>query len=73
MNILYMHILQPKHTKLSKEDTAKLLLKYNISLSQLPKISKKDPAVPEGCETGDLLKIDRKNEDGVEEYFRVVV
>ena len=68
-----MHILQSKHTKLSKEDSAKLLLKYNISLSQLPKISKDDPAAPEGCETRDLLKIERKSGDGVEEYFRVVV
>ena len=68
-----MHTLQPKHVKLSKEDSVKLLTKYNVSISQLPKISKKDPAVPEGCETGDLLKIERKNEDSVEEYFRVVV
>jgi DNA-directed RNA polymerase subunit H len=68
-----MHILQPKHTKLSKEDVAKLLLKYNISLSQLPKISKKDPAIPEGCETGDLIEVERKCDDGVDEYFRVVV
>ena len=68
-----MHTLQPKHVKLSKEDSVKLLTKYNVSLSQLPKISKKDPAVPEGCETGDLLKIERKNDDSVEEYFRVVV
>ena len=68
-----MHTLQPKHVKLSKEDSVKLLTKYNVSISQLPKISKKDPAVPEGCETGDLLKIERKNDDTVEEYFRVVV
>ncbi len=68
-----MHILQPKHTKLSKEDVAKLLQTYNISLSQLPKISKKDPAVPEGCETGEILKIERKSDDEIEEYFRVVV
>ena len=68
-----MHTLQPKHVKLSKEDSVKLLTKYNVSISQLPKISKKDPAAPEGCETGDLLKIERKNEDSVEEYFRVVV
>lgn len=68
-----MHTLQPKHVKLSKEDSVKLLTKYNVSISQLPKISKKDPAVPEGCETGDLLKIERKNDDSVEEYFRVVV
>ena len=68
-----MHVLQPKHSKLKQEEIQKILEKYNISLAQLPKISKKDPAVPEGCETGDLLKIERKNDDTVEEYFRVVV
>lgn len=67
-----MHTLQPKHMKLSKEDLAKLLAKYNVSLSQLPKISKKDPAVPEGVNSGDVLRIERKNEDKIEEYYRVV-
>jgi DNA-directed RNA polymerase subunit H len=67
-----MHVLQPKHTKLSKEDLSKLLAKYNVSLSQLPKISRKDPAVPEGMNVGDVLRIERKNEEKIEEYFRVV-
>jgi len=38
-------------------------------LSQLPKISKKDPALPEGVETGDVIKISRPNEI----YYRVVI
>ncbi|MBP7708054.1 DNA-directed RNA polymerase subunit H [Candidatus Pacearchaeota archaeon] len=69
-----MHILQPKHSKLKQDDVKKLLVKYNISLSQLPKISKEDVAVVTlGVETGDVIKIERKIETGVEEYFRVVV
>lgn len=68
-----MHELQPKHSKLKKEDVAKLLSKYNISLSQLPRVSKDDPALPEGCITGDVVKIDRKTDKGAEEYFRVVI
>ena len=68
-----MHALQSKHIKLSKEETEKLLEKFNIALSQLPRISKKDPAVPEGCKVGDVLKIERKTDEGVEEYFRVIV
>ena len=68
-----MHELQPKHSKLKKEDVAKLLSKYNISLSQLPRVSKDDPALPEGSVTGDVVKIERKTDKGVEEYLRVVV
>ncbi len=68
-----MHILQPKLTKLKKEEINKLLSNFNISLSQLPKISKKDSSLPEDSETGDVFKVERKTEQGVEEYFRVVV
>lgn len=67
-----MHILQPKHTKVSEEELSKLLEKYNISVTQLPKISIKDPAVPQGCKKGDVLKIERKGEIN-EVYYRVVV
>lgn len=68
-----MHILQPKHSKLKQEDISKILKEYNLALAQLPKISKKDAAVPEECNVGDVIKIERKNEHGVQEYFRVVV
>lgn len=69
-----MHILQPKHSKLKKDEVDKLVSKYNISLSQLPKISKEDSAVIElSVGIGDVIKIDRKTSDGSEEYFRVVV
>ena len=64
-----MHALQPKHTKLTEKEVKELLERLNIALVQLPKISKKDPALPEGCETGDAVKISRANE----EYFRVVI
>jgi DNA-directed RNA polymerase subunit H (RpoH/RPB5) len=68
-----MHILQPKHSKLKQEEVAKILVKYNIALSQLPKISKKDSALPEECKVGEVIKIERKTEDGIQEYFRVVI
>ena len=64
-----MHILQPKHIRLSDKDAEELLKKLNISKSQLPKIFLSDPALPEGCNIGDIIKIERTN--GV--YFRVVV
>ena len=69
-----MHILQPKHTKLKAEEVKKLLDKHNISVSQLPKIKKDDISVPENCITGDILKIERKEEDGrMDVYYRVIV
>ncbi len=67
-----MHILQPKHTKLKQNEVKDLLEKYNISMAQLPKIKSEDHAVPEGCVQGDVLKIERKEDDKVHLYFRVV-
>jgi DNA-directed RNA polymerase subunit H len=64
-----MHVLQPKHAKLSSNEAEKVLNEYNIALAQLPKISKKDPALQEGCETGDVVKISRIDEV----YYRVVI
>ncbi|MDP1696044.1 MAG: DNA-directed RNA polymerase subunit RpoH/Rpb5 C-terminal domain-containing protein [archaeon] len=67
-----MHILQPKHTKLKPQEIKDLLEKYNISLSQLPKIKSTDPAILQGYVPGDVLKIERKTEDKVYFYYRVV-
>jgi len=64
-----MHVLQPKHIRLSDKDAEELLKKLNISKSQLPKIFLTDPALPEGCEIGDIIKIERTNNV----YYRVVV
>lgn len=68
-----MHILQPKHSKLSEKEVEDLLGKLNISKAQLPKILSTDPGLPEGCEVGDIIKIEKKEGDKVNLYFRVVV
>lgn len=68
-----MHILQPKHTKLNEKETEELLNKLNISKAQLPKILSNDAALPEGCIPGDVIKIERKDEEGTVLYYRVVV
>lgn len=65
-----MHILQPKHIKLSEKESEKVLKKYNLSKSQLPKILSTDSALPEGCTPGDIIKIERK---GKKPFYRVVV
>ena len=70
-----MHILQPKHIKLNEKDVQELLERLNISKAQLPKIFLSDPALPEGCEVGDIVRIERKDPDTGElnTYYRAVV
>ena len=68
-----MHVLQPKHTKLKPEEVKALVAKYNISASQLPKIKMSDPGIPEGCVSGDVIKIERSLGDKSSIYYRVVV
>lgn len=68
-----MHILQPKHSKLKKEEAEKILAELNISKAQLPKITSEDPALPKDCETGDVIKIERKFGEKTTFYYRVVV
>ena len=64
-----MHALQPKQTKIEPQEVEKILKKYNLALTQLPKISAKDPTLEEDCKKGDVIKIERKKET----YFRVVI
>jgi len=67
------HILQPKHTLLKQKEVEEILEKFNVSISQLPKIKITDAAIPEGANVGDVVKIERKDETGTHPYFRVVV
>ena len=68
-----MHTLQPKTSKLSVQEKEKFLKEKNIAIAQLPKIRAIDPSAPEGCETGDVVKIERKMTDKTVYYYRVVV
>lgn len=68
-----MHILQPKHSKISKKEEEELLHKLNISKTQLPKIKETDSALPENVSIGDVIKIERKDQDSVVVFYRVVV
>jgi len=67
-----MHILQPRHTKLKSEEVKEVLENFNISLTQLPKIRSDDPGIPEGCQKGEIIKIERKEGDESLFYYRVV-
>lgn len=68
-----MHALEPKHTKLKQEEIDKLLAELNVSLAQLPKIKLNDPALPEGCEISDVIKIERIIDNKKYSYYRVVI
>jgi DNA-directed RNA polymerase subunit H len=68
-----MHVLQPKHSKLSKKEEEELLTRINISKTQLPKIKISDAALPEGMKVGDIIKIERKDEGEINVYYRVVI
>lgn len=68
-----MHILQPKHVKLNEKETEELLDKLNITRAQLPKILSSDPALPENCKVGDVIKIEREDKGKINLYYRVVV
>lgn len=69
------HKLIPKHAKLSDDEVQKLLEQFNISLRQLPKIMKSDPAL-KTIETkpGDIIKIERVSPTvGKVNFYRVVI
>ena len=54
---------------MSEKEVEELLNKLNISKTQLPRILLSDPALPEDCEVGDVIKI--KRAEGI--YFRVII
>ena len=69
-----MHILQPKHSKVSAVEAKEMLRKYNISTFQLPKIKVTDKALPKEAKINDIIKIERKTATGEKAfYYRLVV
>lgn len=67
-----MHVLQPTHIKLKPQESEKMFAELNISPAQLPKIKITDPALPDGCEISDIIKIERSIEGKKTYYYRVV-
>jgi len=53
------HELVPEHTVLDEETVEEVLADYEIERTELPKIKRKDPALPEDAEIGDVIKIVR--------------
>jgi len=70
------HVLVPKHTRISKEESIELMEKYLIKGKlQMPFILHNDVIAKWlGLKQGDIVKIDRYNENsGISYYYRVCV
>ena len=64
------HTLVPKHQKLSDKEKENVLKKYNITLIELPKISKKDSAIKHlNPKSGEVIKITRNSPTAGEAIF----
>lgn len=64
------HSLVAKHVKLSEKEKSEVLQKYNISVFELPRIFKSDPAVKNlELKEGDVVKILRKSLTAGESVF----
>lgn len=69
------HGLVPEHVLLSEKEKKMLFEQYNISLSDLPKISAADSAIQHlKAKPGDVIKIIRKSPTaGHADYYRGVI
>jgi DNA-directed RNA polymerase subunit H len=68
------HVLVPSHELVSAEEKAKILARYGVQPSQLPRINPQDPAIRHlGVKQGDLIKITRKSQTaGESTFYRIV-
>ena len=53
------HTLVPDHSVLPEEDLEGVLEEYDIDRTDLPKIKRRDPALPDDAEVGDVIRIVR--------------
>lgn len=69
------HMLVPKHKILDKKEIEAVCKKYGITVKDLPKILKDDPAVKMlGAKPGDVVSIERTSSTaGMSVYYRTVI
>ena len=53
------HDLVPDHSVVDEEDLEAVLDEYDIKRTDLPKIKRSDPALPDDAEEGDVVRIVR--------------
>ena len=64
------HVLIPKHTKISDKEKEEIFKKYNITIRELPKMFKTDPAIAHlNVKENDVVKIERSSPTAGESIF----
>ncbi len=53
------HELVPEHTLLDEPEIEDVLEEYQVKKTNLPKIKRRDPALPKEAEPGDVVRIER--------------
>jgi DNA-directed RNA polymerase subunit H len=53
------HDLVPEHSVLEEAELEEVLAEYDIRRTDLPKIKRSDPALPDDAEVGDVIEIVR--------------
>ncbi len=68
------HELVPSHVLLEPEEVDAVLAEYDVKRTNLPKIKRTDPALPDEAEVGDVVKIVRDSRTTeVAVVYRLVV
>ena len=68
------HELVPDHALLEPEEVDEVLAEYDVKRTNLPKIKRTDPAIPDEAEVGDVVKIVRNSRTTEEAVvYRLVV
>jgi DNA-directed RNA polymerase subunit H len=68
------HNLVPEHSVLDEADVERVLAEYDIDRTDLPKIQRRDPALPDEAEVGDVIEIVRDSRTTDEAVvYRLVV
>ncbi|MFB6089422.1 MAG: DNA-directed RNA polymerase subunit H [Halobellus sp.] len=68
------HELVPEHTLIDEDEVESMLTEYDIKRTDLPKIKRRDPALPDEAEPGDVVKIvrDSRTTDKAVSYRLVI-
>jgi len=68
------HDLVPEHSVLEEGELEEVLDEYDIKRTDLPKIKRSDPALPDDAEVGDVIEIvrDSRTTDSAVVYRLVV-
>ncbi|AEN04707.1 RNA polymerase Rpb5 [halophilic archaeon DL31] len=53
------HELVPDHTLLDEPEVEEVLEEYQVERTNLPKIKRRDPALPKEAEPGNVVRIER--------------